>query len=173
MKYEYGVEYPTNGKKPDLPGDVLVETNVGDNRGWLSRGQAITRNWELVDKFRIVDDRYKPKSEPAHEQSWFEKGELPPVGWKGLVNNGGNTDYFDCEIVAYHYNGRPILKTKGSSLNILIEKPDCWKFRQVESERDKFIEAVRYLAKNSKENCSLSFCAAMYDAGFRAQESKQ
>ena len=65
MKYKYGVEYPTNGVKPDLPDDVLVEQFW---RGrWLKTVRACGdwRSWVGTSAFRIVDDRYKPAAAPV------------------------------------------------------------------------------------------------------------
>ena len=76
MKYEYGVEYETNGRKPDLPDDVLVEVFNGEY--WLVSWTVGNFNWDDVEKFRIVDERYKPKEQDMSD--WYEKGELPPVG---------------------------------------------------------------------------------------------
>lgn len=60
-KYEYGVEYPTNGQKPDLPDDVLVDVEYR----WLWRYTKLVSvgDWDWKDAitaFRIVDERYKP-----------------------------------------------------------------------------------------------------------------
>ena len=64
--YQYGVEYPTNGKNPDLPDDVWVEyVLVG---GYEGVGFVEELSFELnprgkedctMVKFRIVDERYK------------------------------------------------------------------------------------------------------------------
>lgn len=67
-KYEYGVEYPTNGQKPDLPDDVLVEaSDIAGN--WAVLMVKVRRlDWSLIKSFRIVDERYKP-AETAQEAS--------------------------------------------------------------------------------------------------------
>lgn len=65
--YEYGVEYPTNGQKPDLPDDVLVEVKINNGifkNEYCADARAV--GWSVWDEravaFRIVDDRYKPKT---------------------------------------------------------------------------------------------------------------
>lgn len=62
MNYQYGVEYATNGEKPDLPGDVRVE--CFDGAKWWGGDDLRVRdlyfNTPLTQKFRILDDRYKP-----------------------------------------------------------------------------------------------------------------
>lgn len=60
--YKYGVEYPTNGEKPELPRNVIVDVKINDD--WKGAGVASdavwTWNWDNVNSFRIVDKRYKP-----------------------------------------------------------------------------------------------------------------
>jgi hypothetical protein len=61
IKYGYGIEYQCNGEKPDLPDDVLVDIK---DKGWTDFGgfprPAKVWDWSDVNKFRIVDGRYKP-----------------------------------------------------------------------------------------------------------------
>lgn len=58
-KYIYGVECPTNGQKPDLPDDVMVEQFWRGH--WLKTVRACGEwlGWAGVSAFRIVDERYK------------------------------------------------------------------------------------------------------------------
>lgn len=66
MKYEYGVEYPTNGVKPDLPDDVLVEVSVRNHYGFTGKFSVSERmEWNATESFRIVDDRYKSATAPT------------------------------------------------------------------------------------------------------------
>ena len=66
MKYEYGVEYTTNGVKPDLPDDVLVEVTYSKSGTWFENTVDDIR-WLVggVVSFRIVDQRYKPAAAPV------------------------------------------------------------------------------------------------------------
>lgn len=65
MKYEYGVEYPVSGKMPDLPFDVWVEVNYEKLPPWRME-QVRDALWQSKAynpiAFRVVDERYKPKS---------------------------------------------------------------------------------------------------------------
>ena len=63
MKYEYNVEYETNGEKPDLPDDVLVSwINDAHQTGKAKIGCIVWDNGlHKIKEFRIVDERYKPK----------------------------------------------------------------------------------------------------------------
>jgi hypothetical protein len=67
--YRWGVEYPTNGKKPDLADDVVVcieKSAIQDSvDGW---------DWPLIESFRITDRRYKPS-----DTSYLETPAVEPV----------------------------------------------------------------------------------------------
>lgn len=54
-KYRWGVEYPSNGKKPDLENDVVVEINNKSGRDYVGYWR-----WSSIESFRITDERYKP-----------------------------------------------------------------------------------------------------------------
>lgn len=88
--YKYGVEYETNGEKPNLPDDITVSYRAGM---WLGVTDVETANWERANSFEIIDSRYKPKEESVSEipesdnnsedvtmnNDWHKKGELPPA----------------------------------------------------------------------------------------------
>ena len=95
--YRWGVEYPTNGKKPDLDGDVFVACYYDDE--WdiarvLSIDWSINGLAHVVTKFKITDPRYKPSDTsyldaPTVKESltdeWYDYDNqkaiaLPPVG---------------------------------------------------------------------------------------------
>ena len=57
--YRWGVEYPTNGKKPDLPEDTSVQVR-NDVYAFWTCGQVGGLSWPNVFKFKITDQRYKP-----------------------------------------------------------------------------------------------------------------
>lgn len=55
--YRWGVEYPTNGKKPELPEGLLVKWV---DRVTSSEARSDIMDWDGVLSFRITDERYKP-----------------------------------------------------------------------------------------------------------------
>ncbi len=58
--YRWGVEYPTNGKRPDLPDDVVVQPFIS-NINWPQNHRKISEiDIALADSFKITDQRYKP-----------------------------------------------------------------------------------------------------------------
>lgn len=56
--YRWGVEYETNGEKPELP-DVKVKVCI-DKNDWSYASSVHGFNWDNTKYFRIVDERYKP-----------------------------------------------------------------------------------------------------------------
>jgi hypothetical protein len=63
--YRWGVEYPTNGKKPDLADDVLVRYWTEERCS--SQNTVLSLDWRYdynechpIIKFKITDQRYKP-----------------------------------------------------------------------------------------------------------------
>ncbi|MDP5205855.1 hypothetical protein [Alishewanella sp. SMS8] len=58
--YRWGVEYSTNGMKPNLPDDVVVEFK-DDSGIWNIMGADTISSWVWLrsSAFKIVDERYK------------------------------------------------------------------------------------------------------------------
>lgn len=59
--YRWGVEYPTNGERPDLADDVIVELRYLEGGIWFDKAAGDSR-WQAggVVSFRITDPRFKP-----------------------------------------------------------------------------------------------------------------
>lgn len=81
-KYEYMKEYLCSGVKPDLPDDVEIEILIKGQSSWLDAvvGELVwangLRSTPDIEKFRIVDERYKPNS----KKDWLGKGDRPSIG---------------------------------------------------------------------------------------------
>lgn len=87
--YKCGVEYPTNGKRPELADDVVIKTFF--DGCWQCQERVSTLGWSfddgahlMIEKFIITDERYKPKepelNSKPHKDDCFLRGELPPAG---------------------------------------------------------------------------------------------
>lgn len=64
--YLWGKEYPTNGKRPDLPDDVECSVYVDDDPLWWGHGATVSQwDWPNTVAFRITDPRYKPVDEES------------------------------------------------------------------------------------------------------------
>lgn len=165
--FEWGKEYPTNGNRPDLPDDVLVEVNFYHaSKNWH---KDISRNWRWsigdIVKFRIVDERYKPKAdEPemsilingsqggeAHttqlddtdvvdiDSPWHELGECPPVGAKcEFIDSMGV--WHKVEITAHARLGLCFIECGRSGENYTSK--DARNFRPIKTERQRLIEVI-------------------------------
>jgi hypothetical protein len=63
--YKWGVEYQTNGEKPDLPDDLVIEWLDIDGKWIKTNAKGVCWTKAMcgafdIEKFRIVDERYKP-----------------------------------------------------------------------------------------------------------------
>jgi hypothetical protein len=159
---KWGVEYPTNGEKPELPDDVQVAIR-NENGRWLSYGneadQVKNWEWELIESFKIIDKRYKPES----ESNWHCRGEYPPVGSKAKLNI--DEKMCEVEVIAYHGHGecmRAWVYNIGRGYRTTL--PDS--LRPIQSEQDKF---TNNLAEHIKDvGDSVSFAVEGYE--FAAKE---
>ena len=168
--YEWGKEYPTNGKRPDFPIDLEIETlsNCGGN--W-HKSIAGRPDWRFdggmgdIVKFRITDQRYKPEQSiyleadrfgimppvnknedckmTAPAKPWFEAGELPPVGAE-CEYLGCAKKWDKCKIV---FTSEYVVVIEGeAALNELVQVAfnfgDWPKFRPIKTDKEKAIEAA-------------------------------
>lgn len=197
--YRWGVEYPTNGRKPNLNGDVMCLVKF-TGRPDFSQVGCVINNWpfDQTSHFKITDQRYKPVSEIAEskpdavvvsentESNWFEAGELPPVGTVCEYSLDGGVSWFVCEIryvvrdvgvviYAYHLKQEQYCSVFPNR-NGLAES----KFRPIRTEREKFglelWKTINYNDKKSDDAILKSsrfedYCHA-YDAGFRLLEAE-
>ncbi len=176
--YKWGVEYPTNGKMPDLPFDTLVEVDYKKLPPWqlerVSDALWYAKAYEPV-AFRIVDQRYKPKEpelQTKPDNSWHEGGERPPVGVECEWSTNGGRNWHKTKII---FSDKTVVLTESYQL-YKIECPDLL-FRPIKSEREKFVDAA---ANAFHSSCMhdysgqpfLDGLAGMYDAGFKAPDEK-
>lgn len=59
--YRWGIEYQTNGKRPDLADDVVI--SIKPNWSEIYIGDTYVRgcNWVGIVHFKITDQRHKPQ----------------------------------------------------------------------------------------------------------------
>lgn len=166
--YKYGVEYETNGKKPDLPDDVLIQgcyilTGIDESIP-VKAGKA---GWPMISKFRIVDEHYKTvNTEP--EKSWHKKGELPPVGSEIEVYAAGE------EVRQIHvvWSGDGVVfgLDMGAPFVYAHFSEKAYKFRPLKTEREKFQGVAIELFRHNQGATIAELMGLMFDAGFKAPE---
>ena len=140
--YKWGVEYETNGEKPDLPDDVVVEfRSVGIKGividGWLGFGTVADWEWSVSDKFRIIDERYKPK-EQEMSNDWYEKGELPPANTECEVRIEGQ--WLPTVVIGHYANEAVVVDPC-----VTVQRFFCTtanNLRPLRTETDKLIEQM-------------------------------
>lgn len=180
--YRYGVEYPTNGEKPDLPDDVMVRV-FNDDIGWRSLWVGKTV-WVSSESFRIVDERYKPKSNieaplcgktaaQLERDNWHVLGKLPPVGSVCAFHK--NEDFLYAPEIEERWLDGDELEVLGHRIgeggtpvavvwNVRDKYPSCLikeALKPWQSERDKAVDkAHEIIGKSNRE-----WCEMLYDAG--------
>lgn len=197
--YRWGVEYPTDGKKPELRDDVLVNC-YGFDEYKYGEDVVSERQWDLMGKFIVTDERYKPAdtsyldavSEATRtkpKQCWYDYDKqvavaLPPVG--ALVNfEWGGCNRGVVEVVAYRNHQNTIVMW-----NVERDAPDAadvmsssfrpldWNRKQ-DQERLEFVEAASKVLNVPEINSSVDVpfalrlaIDALFDAGCRFTENK-
>lgn len=114
MKYEYMKEYPCNGKRPKIERGVEIELYCGEDEAWYASSVSHYTRWDEWDKFRVVDERFKPKNctslEQAKPLTLDELSEIEGAYDKGkrylCVENDGEVYLVGRE---YYTNGRGIV----------------------------------------------------------------
>jgi hypothetical protein len=187
--YRWGVEYPTNGKKPDLPDDVVTMASSTKTGCWCDSRPVVGNFWPNTKSFKITDERYKPadasylvseipesKSNAENVSDWFDYEAqkavaLPPVGEKveGVTNPSFSP--FKCTFVGVDSRG-----------DVVVEKldEDFYRYKQdqitlmpldysrkAEAEKKRVIDAVIKAYDKAREDKGLlQAFNELYDAGF-------
>lgn len=161
--YKWGVEYETNGKKPDLDDDVLVEWYAANLGGWMARAKLSNLRFNNpshveIQKFRIVDERYKP----------VEAGQAQ-----------GDNSLKVGEKVSFPSGAGVVLISDEDKNGVIIVKDDSGEYRRVaravierkaDEEKRKFVEmGVEAVGDYFNLGDALR---KLYDAGCRFIENK-
>jgi len=178
--YRWGVEYPTNGKRPDLPDDLLVDRNYGYR---FEHGQAEVScvDWLGCKSFKITDPRYKPAdtsylkkvseaerfgimppmniNERCDLNNWHERGELPPVGELCEFRIALSKEYSKCTFVGINSNKNFVIEAYGKYSSYHEGQIE---FRPIRTHREKVIEAAISIARGG---LTKEMYSALYDAG--------
>lgn len=198
--YRFGVEYPTNGEKPDLSDDVVINIkNQSYKDEWVDKtcwGRKVknTGPWEGVTAFKITDDRYKPVptgyldgsavkeslTDDWHDYTNQKALRLPPIGTECWYFDGAGAEPAKAFIVATHLNGKEAIFSEdcfeSGQLFYGIKhtfKPLDHATRKAEAERKRVVDAAFTVFVEAYFSCAKQGLCALYDAGFlRMPEGK-
>ncbi len=104
-------------------------------------------------------------------QSWFEKGDLPPVGVECEWLSYNTGVWHQTKVKAYDNDGQAWLEGEGivSVLDFGINR-----FRPIKSEREKFIEVASKVLHQTEDGVINDISLGqLFDVGFRAPQSSQ
>jgi hypothetical protein len=196
--YRWGVEYPTNGKRPDLDGDVVVE--MRHNYGaWHGDGPDALGNFHCKSfcAFRITDQRYKPADtsyletpalEPVpQEEGWYDYDNqkaiaLPPVGVECLTwFDDGKECWQKCKVLALspYEKDHMAVSLVGRYDRKLVWSQDFKPLdhnRKAEAEKDALINAatdILYKHACATKGELIDGAKALYDAGYLVLPKKE
>jgi hypothetical protein len=185
--YQWGVEYPTNGKKPDLPDDLIVRYWTDDDSGGITKISGLDWSYDNSDchpinSFKITDARYKP-AEPNHipEASkmvdWYDYEnqraiKLPPVG--------AECEYFDsnygwesCKVLMHYLDGVIIDGVEGVRFSIYTFRPLDHATRKADIERKRVVGAALSAGVTVEAQSNRDIIERLYDKGYlRMPEDK-
>jgi hypothetical protein len=186
-KYRWGVEYPTNGKKPDLADDVLVRYWTEERCS--SQNTVLSLDWRYdynechpIIKFKITDQRYKPadtsyldkpdssldKKESSLDSTadWYcyetqTALRLPPVGVEVEWSGNGGRHWYKTALI---FSDETLFMTRGYQLYKTVGesiefRPLDWN-RKTEAEKKRVVTAA--YADLVKAGCVLSNLNSLY-----------
>jgi hypothetical protein len=198
--YRYGVEYKTNGKRPDLDGDIIVKADDDP-----SADEVESWEWCLVRSFRITDLRYKPAdtsylvergmelvgqiqeklesvTEKLEATEWYDYDNqkaitLPPVATEVIAKVHKE---FNCYFVGKNSLGNLVIELANGEFSCFHAfqidfKPFDWN-RKAETEKDALIkEATDILYKHAcaTKGELIDGAKALYDAGYLVLPKKE
>jgi hypothetical protein len=183
-QYRWGVEYLTNGKRPELPDDVEIDIYLDDhsesNGGWLGRDVTVgSRVWSVkIVSFKITDQRYRPadtsylnalsqdqslthSEEGLTHSDWFESGDFPPAGAECEVKSSGQ--WHKTTVIGMNGPFCVYVSTGFEETNYNGDD-DPKSFRPIRNELDK--KRVVTEAQKVCVNFASNDLGRLYDAGF-------
>lgn len=167
--YKFGVEYQADGKKPNLPDDVVLGIFTVRILEW-QESKVCDCIWDAkanpITAFKITDSRYRPaapeQAEPTPAKPWFEAGELPPAGTfvdvVGFVVYGIGEK--NCEVIAHVENCAVIRMSYGLG----CFQAECLKPSM--TDKEKAIEAaITTMQPNALTGTMAIWFGRLYDVG--------
>ena len=127
-------------------------------------GKFAIVNSHVITRKEWQQERDKMNSKPEVDSSWYDRGELPPVGVPVELWFGGSFAY-NCEFIVMRDNAYVMW-------NLDDDKPDCAdymnsQFRPLRTEREKEIDEIANLIAKSVFGSAKCQAEKLYDAGYR------
>jgi hypothetical protein len=118
---------------------------------------AWIESWHADDSEFISKLMLKIQTQPA----WRETGDFPPVGTE-CEYKCDEGFWYPCKI---KYAGNPYIIAESNGEELILSR--YYKFRPIQSDRDKAIEEMLHIAGWHKSKEGVRFFEKLYDAGFR------
>ena len=144
-----------------IGGDVMVTRQEWQHeRDRIAEMNAMTMQMCNIKPLEIG----KMSGKPEPDNSWHERGELPPVGIPVELWFGGSLAY-NCEFIVMRGNDCVVW-------NLDDDKPDCAdrmnsQFLPLRTEREKAIEDMSRVMHEHDSVINDDTLGALYDAGYR------
>lgn len=137
---------------------------IGSGTSTAHESSALSTRRYIVTSEEWQQERDKMSGKPEVDNSWHERGELPPVGIPVELWFGGSFAY-NCEFIVMRGNAYVVW-------NLDDDKPDCAdymnsQFRPLRTEREKAIDELVGIIKGAAFQDPEFIASILYDAGFR------
>jgi hypothetical protein len=186
--YRWGVEYPTNGEEPDLPGDVVTTIKDHDDIWVTSCDEPVCHwHWSCASAFKITDQRYKPadtsylsvseipesKCEAENVSDWYDYEAqkavaLPPVGEKVEVFLHWSESWSGWVVIVGHDHGGVIWRNGSDNKSYIYSPKDEIRpldyNRKAEAEKKRVVDAA--FASLSEFRSANQVLGELYDKGY-------
>lgn len=154
IKGLYGGEWSKSQKISSLGWDfdnghyALIEKFIITDERYNPKPESVTDKLKATDKpYQLTEkdltDWVKSELEkpnPFDDNSWHERGELPPVGWHGEVTWGAKVEWYECVILP---RGRVARADRlGEWCALPISEHESIEFRPIKTERERFVDTV-------------------------------
>lgn len=169
------IEDEANNPQMALMKQVSAELhNDGCHSAWIHVSRFIEALFERIDDLETMTDSIPGihDEQPWPDATWYERGELPPVGTKCEYRLSTTSPWYSCEIkYVIRDDGVVMMREDGfeqfCSINSKLQPVS---FRPIRTERDDAIEAMKDHCPypGSRETTYRLFAESLYDAGYRA-----
>ena len=122
-----------------------------------------------ITKKEWRQERDRMSSKPEIDNSWHERGELPPVGCECEFCNSDDEwdDWLRSVFVGFDSTGNGVVSVFGDDKGVLWISSNPDDFRPLRTEREKAIDEMANLIAKSVFGSAKCQAEKLYDAGYR------